>query len=50
MLLDVLENSIRKETQGFGQFQVDREERSKTHCQDETYLQKRLRQEKEQPE
>lgn len=50
LLLDMSENSIRKETQGFGQFQVECEEQWKAQCQDEAYLQARLRQATKRPE
>jgi hypothetical protein len=50
LLLDMSENSIRKETQGFGQIRVDSEEKWSAQCQDEVYLQERLRQETERPE
>jgi hypothetical protein len=50
LLLEISENSIRKETQGFGQFRVDYEEKLKEQCQDEAYLQERLRRETERPE
>jgi hypothetical protein len=50
MLLELSENSIRKETQGFGQFQVKCEEKWKAQSQAEDDLQKRLREETERPE
>jgi hypothetical protein len=50
MLLELSENSIRKETQGFGQLQVDCEEQWKAQYQDQAYLQERLRMETERPE
>lgn len=50
LLLELSENSIRKETQGFGQFQEECEERRKAQCQDEAYLQERLETETERPE
>jgi len=50
LLLGLSENSIRKETQGFGQNQMDCEEKLKAQCQDEAYLQERIRTETEQPE
>lgn len=50
LLLGLSENTIRKETQGFGQYQVDCEEKQKAQCQDEAYLQERLRTEAERPE
>ena len=50
LLLELSANTIRKETQGFGQYQVDCEEKLKAQCQDEAYLQVRLRTEAEQPE
>lgn len=50
LLLDLSENSIRKETQGFGQYQMDCEEKLKAQCQNETYLQERARTETEYPE
>ncbi|MBT7991118.1 MAG: ISKra4 family transposase [Anaerolineae bacterium] len=50
LLLELSENSIRKETQSFGQYQVDCEEKLKGKCQDEAYLQERIRTETEQPE
>ncbi len=43
LLLELSENSIRKETQGFGQLQEDSEEKLKVRYQDETDLQERLR-------
>jgi hypothetical protein len=49
LLLDLSENSIRKETQGFGQFQVDREAQWKAQYQNQAYLQARLRTETERP-
>jgi hypothetical protein len=49
MLLEVSENSIRKETQGFGNYQVESEEKQKTQSQDEEYLQERLRMEVARP-
>jgi hypothetical protein len=50
LLLELSENSIRKETQGFGQYQVDCEAQRKVQCQEEAYLQERLRTETERPE
>lgn len=50
MLLELSENSIRKETQGFGQSQEEVEEKHKAQSQDEERLQERLRTETEQPE
>jgi len=50
LLLELSENSIRKETQGFGQSQVACEAKRKAQCQDEAYLQERLRTETERPE
>lgn len=50
LLLELSENSIRKETQGFGQFQVDCEEKLIGQYQDEAHLQERLRTETERPE
>ena len=43
LLLELLENTIRKETQGFGQYQVDYEEQLIAQSQDAAYLQERLR-------
>ena len=50
LLLELSENSIRKETQGFGQCQVEREEKQIEQYQDEAHLQERLRTETERPE
>lgn len=50
LLLELSENSIRKETQGFGQYQVDCEEQRKVQYQEEAYLQERLRTETDRPE
>ena len=50
LLLEISENSIRKETQSFGQFRENYEEKLKEQCQDEAYLQERLRKETEPPE
>ena len=50
LLLELSENSIRKEAQGFGQFQADREEKWKAQCQNQAYLQERLRMETKRPE
>jgi len=50
LVLELSENSIRKETQGFGQFQADCEEKWKAQCQNQAYLQERLRMETERPE
>ncbi len=50
MLLELSENSIRKETQGFGQSQEEVEEQHKAQSQDEERLQERLRTETERPE
>jgi hypothetical protein len=50
LLLDMSENSIRKETQGFGQIRIDSEEKWQAQCQDEVYLQERFRQETERSE
>jgi hypothetical protein len=50
LLLEISENSIRKETQSFGPFRVDYENKLKEQYQDETYLQERLRKETDRPE
>ena len=50
LLLELSENSDRKGTQGFGQFQVECEAQQKLQSQDEAYLQERLRTETERPE
>ena len=50
LLLELSENSIRKECQGFGQFQAEGEAKLKAQSQAEEYLQKRLREATERPE
>jgi len=52
LLLHLSENSIREETQRFGQYQVEREDRLIEQAEDEVYLQERLRSfsEKEYPQ
>lgn len=50
LLFEVSENTVRKETQAFGQLQVEREQRQITKSQDETYLQERLRNETDIPQ
>lgn len=49
LLLELSENSIRKETQGFGHYQNYSEEKRKAQCQDIDYLQERVRTETERP-
>lgn len=50
LLLEVSENSIRKETQIFGQYQIECEDKLKMQCQDANHLQERIRTETKQPE
>ena len=50
LLLELSENTIRKETQDFGQHQVDYEENLIAQSQDEANLQERLRTQTEVPE
>ncbi len=47
LLLDLSENSVREETQRFGQYQQEREKKLIEETQDEKYLQKRMRIEKD---
>jgi hypothetical protein len=47
LLLELSENTIRKETQGFGQLQRECEEKLKAQSQNAAYLQERLRRETE---
>ena len=50
LLFEVSENTVRKETQAFGQLQVAREQRQIAQSQDEAYLQERLRTETDIPQ
>jgi hypothetical protein len=49
LLFEVSENTIRKETQGYGELQIEREEAWIRQSQDPAYLQVRLRTEQEKP-
>jgi hypothetical protein len=50
LLFEVSENTVRKETQAFGQLQVERDQTQIAHSQDESYLQERLRTETDLPQ
>ena len=50
LLFDVSENTIRKETQGYGQLQVEQDKTQIAQSQDEAYLQERLRTETDIPQ
>jgi hypothetical protein len=50
LLFEVSENTVRKETQSFGQLQVERDQTQMAHSQDESYLQERLRTETDLPQ